>query len=90
MLETVLVELPVVYCSYLWLTASSIFVWELKWNLDVDMVLIRKEIGRNMLGDKNLFRWESGFYHGQIVKDAFYWKIHFYAIPLPLTREKVN
>lgn len=25
------------------------------------MVLIRKEIGRNMLGDKSLFWWESGF-----------------------------
>lgn len=55
MLETVLIELLVVYCAYLWLTASSIFIWELKWNLEVDMVLIRKEIGRNMLGDKSLF-----------------------------------
>lgn len=61
MLETVLIELSVVYCAYLWLTASSIFVWELKWNLEVDMVLIRKEIGCNMFGDKNLFWWESGF-----------------------------
>lgn len=55
MLEMLLTELPVVYCAYLWLTASSIFIWELKWNLGVDMVLIRKETGYNMLGDKTSF-----------------------------------
>lgn len=54
-LEMVLTELLVVHCAYLRLTASSIFIWELKWNLGVDMVLIRKETGCNMLGDKKSF-----------------------------------
>lgn len=60
MLETVLIELSMVYCAYLRLTASSIFILELNWNLEVDIVLIRKETGCNMVGDKNLFWWESG------------------------------
>lgn len=47
-----LTELFVVHCAYLWLTASSFFIWELKWNLEVDMVLIRKETGCNVLEDK--------------------------------------
>lgn len=55
------------------------------------MVLIRKENGCNMLGDKKIF---SGgnlvLYPVQVFKDAFYCKKYFYAVLLALTGEQVN
>lgn len=55
------------------------------------MVLIRKETGCNMLGDKKIF---SGgilvLYPVQAVKDAFYCKRYFYAVLSALTGEQVN